>query len=388
MNEVGRILERFKITGRGIVYTIKFYQESNLRKGDILYDLRGNQFKIAAFEMIRRTNGSSVSVDELTTEILLDSADGIEVQGNILVRKLQNIDFLFCSHPLYQYKVDDDYVDEYDTAKMNSDCALFSYEELEKGKLKLFGDKITGLTIYRGWMLKPELYRKLYDELEKRGIILINSPEDYEYCHLLPEWYEDFKEQTVFSVWTTGNSMSDVMQISKMLEGSYIVKDYVKSRKHEWYDACYIENICDKEKLEKVVNNFILRQGESLVGGVVLRKFVELKQTGYHEQSGMPLSEEYRIFVYAGKVLTIDDYWMKKTNIGLAEEEYQWITDIATKIKSNFATIDVARKTDGSLIIMELGDGQVSGLQQLRPNLFYEVLRNYDKLKNIRAGVD
>lgn len=67
---------------------------------------------------------------------------------------------------------------------------------------------------------------------------------------------------------------------------------------------------------------------------------------------------------------------------------YQWITDIAAKIKSNFATIDVARKTDGSLIIMELGDGQVSGLQQLRPNLFYEVLRNYDKLKNIRAGFD
>ena len=34
--------------------------------------------------------------------------------------------------------------------------------------------------------------------------------------------------------------------------------------------------------------------------------------------------------------------------------------------------MDLARKTDDKLIIMELGDGQVSGLQQIKPENFYE----------------
>lgn len=33
--------------------------------------------------------------------------------------------------------------------------------------------------------------------------------------------------------------------------------------------------------------------------------------------------------------------------------------------------MDLARKEDGSLIIMELGDGQVSGIQQINPEHFY-----------------
>ncbi|MFR2115061.1 MAG: ATP-grasp domain-containing protein [[Ruminococcus] lactaris] len=31
-------------------------------------------------------------------------------------------------------------------------------------------------------------------------------------------------------------------------------------------------------------------------------------------------------------------------------------------MESNFVTIDIARREDGKLIIMELGDGQVSGI--------------------------
>ena len=33
--------------------------------------------------------------------------------------------------------------------------------------------------------------------------------------------------------------------------------------------------------------------------------------------------------------------------------------------------MDIERKTDGTLIVMELGDGQVSGLQQISPDRFY-----------------
>ena len=40
-------------------------------------------------------------------------------------------------------------------------------------------------------------------------------------------------------------------------------------------------------------------------------------------------------------------------------------------MRSNFVTVDLARKEDGRLIIMELGDGQVSGLQEIDEKDFY-----------------
>jgi hypothetical protein len=49
--------------------------------------------------------------------------------------------------------------------------------------------------------------------------------------------------------------------------------------------------------------------------------------------------------------------------------------DVAPRIESRFFTMDVARRTDGQWIIMELGDAQVAGLpERLDPNRFYEAL--------------
>lgn len=121
----------------------------------------------------------------------------------------------------------------------------------------------------------------------------------------------------------------------------------------------------------KVISNFINRQGADLVGGILLRKFETLKQIGFHEKSGMPISEEYRVFIFAGRILIMDDYWREGEVVRFSDEEQKWIEEIACKVKSNFVTMDLARKEDGSLIIMELGDGQVSGIQQIKPEHFY-----------------
>ena len=85
----------------------------------------------------------------------------------------------------------------------------------------------------------------------------------------------------------------------------------------------------------------------------------------------MPISEEYRIFVYAGKVHIMDNYWNDDSKVEFSEDELAWIDKIAAKVRSNFVTVDLARKEDGTLIIMELGDGQVSGLQEIVEKEFY-----------------
>lgn len=369
MKDVYRIVDKLSIKGRGEVYILKCFSSSQLKIGETLFDLTGNRFKITGFAMFRRVIGASYPEDQ--ADVLFELVDGVKADGHYLLRSPYDISFLFCNHPLEPNNVDEDYLAEYEAASQEHECALFSYEAMLEGKLSLYRTEISGLTVYRGWMMKPELYKAFYDKLLKKGIVLINTPEEYSKYHLLPGWYADFKNDTACSVWEDKGTLNSALALTKGLTGSYIVKDYVKSRKHEWYDACYIQNIADTKNAATVIGNFIERQGADLIGGVVLRKYEKLRFMGYHEKSGMPLSEEYRVFVLAGTIRIIDDYWPTDQNVGLSSEEYEWIKQIAKGIKSCFMTIDLARREDGKLMVVELGDGQVSGIQQIEPSVFY-----------------
>ena len=374
MADAFRILNRYKITDRDAIYNVKNYAHSGIRIGDILYDLHGNRFKVKDIEMCKDIpNG--MKNEDMPMDLTFELIDGSEAEGNMLVRNRKDVSFIFCNHPLYQRKVDEDYEEEYQAAVLEHSCTLFSYEDLAIGKLSLYGEEISGLTIYRGWMMKPEMYRLFYDRLEEKGIILINTPEEYVRYHILPGWYSEFKDDTACSVWEDQGTVDSALMLTEGLEGSYIVKDYVKSRKHEWYDACFINDISDKANAERIIRTFIERQGSDIIGGVVLRKFVQLKSIGFHEKSGMPISEEYRIFVFAGRIMIIDDYWQEDKKVYFSGAEMHWIESAVKRLKSNFVTMDIARREDGSLIIMELGDGQVSGLQQIKPGDFYRAFQ-------------
>ncbi len=350
------------------------YSHTNIRIGDTFYDLHGNRFKLIGIDFIRHIQ-DEIAIEDLPLALIVELTDGVEAEGDMLVRDIGDISYIFCNHPLYQKRVDEDYEAEFQEAGLDHSCALFSYEDLEKGKLSMYGEEISGLAVYRGWMMKPEMYRSFYEKLQDKGIILINTPEEYERYHMLPGWYNDFADDTVKSVWEDRGTVESAMLMTRGLEGSYVVKDYVKSRKHEWYDACFINNIADKENAERIIRNFIERQGTDLVGGVVLRKLESLKPIGFHEKSEMPISEEYRIFIFAGRIMIIDDYWREDNGVCLTDEEILWIKSLVKKLKSGFVTIDIARRTDGSLVIMELGDGQVSGLQQIKPADFYRAFK-------------
>ena len=192
-------------------------------------------------------------------------------------------------------------------------------------------------------MLKPELYRLLYEQLAAKRIFLINTPEEYEKYHLLPGWYDDFAGDTPFSVWENQGTAESALRLLEGCEGSFVVKDFVKSRKHEWYDACFIRDVSDRVNAERVIRNFLVRQGEDLVGGVVLRKYEPLCPVGFHEKSGMSISKEYRVFILAGKMMIHGKYWQEAEDCGsengdtlFSEEELRWIETIVSKVKKLF----------------------------------------------------
>ncbi len=73
--------------------------------------------------------------------------------------------------------------------------------------------------------------------------------------------------------------------------------DIVKSRKHEWDEACFIPAADDKSAVEQVVSRFVELQGDDLAGGLAFREFVELDPVGRHPRSGLRLGREYRLLI-------------------------------------------------------------------------------------------
>ena len=85
----------------------------------------------------------------------------------------------------------------------------------------------------------------------------------------------------------------------------------------------------------------------------------------------MPISEEYRVFVLCGEIVSIIGYWGNKIE-KFTESDMSIINDVINRINSNFYVIDLARKINDELIVIEIGDGQVSGLQEFDEEVFYQ----------------
>lgn len=234
------------------------------------------------------------------------------------------------------------------------------------------------LAIYRGWMLTPTQYEMLYEALLARRVRLVNTPEAYELCHYLPRWYQILEGETPRTVWTeAGEDLSLPHLLDRLRvfgDGPVIVKDWVKSRKHEWHEACFIPSASNAEAAGQVIRRFLERQGEDLNVGPVFREFVPLAPLSLHPKSGMPLTKEYRLFFWNSQLVSASRYWdaTEYADDALPLDHFR---AIAGKVSSHFFTMDVAQKTDGGWIVVELGDAQVAELPtSADPQVFYAAL--------------
>jgi hypothetical protein len=181
-------------------------------------------------------------------------------------------------------------------------------------------------------------------------------------------------------VWTTTGPAFDDALIARLLapfgDAPLVIKDYVKSQKHYWHEACFVPRASDHNAVQRVVKRFIELQAESLVGGLVFREFVPLQALAAHATSGMPLTQEYRIFILDGVPLITAEYWVEGAYDG-ENPPANLFNDIAKQVRSRFFTMDVARRADGGWIIVELGDGQVAGIpDRMSADAFYTALAN------------
>ena len=146
-----------------------------------------------------------------------------------------------------------------------------------------------------------------------------------------------------------------------------MVKDYVKSVKGTKFPR-YFDQTTTQEDFDNWMKVFYKYRGELLTGGICIKEFVDLKKyKGY--------TNEYRVFYMNGEVGTIcknsnQDEILPNPPIELIEKYKD--------INSPYYTIDYAELEDGRWIIIEVGDGQVSGLPMLQDNkVYFELLYKY-----------
>lgn len=302
---------------------------------------------------------------------------------------------LFPSVPFSPREIDSDFAEERSAASQAGlETALIDHSSILKDRADAAVVRVpegAGAALYRGWMLNPTQYSALYLALQQRGVKLINTPEAYLTCHYLPESYPLLDGHTPKSAWIPVAGAVDLKKIAALLEPfggkALVLKDYVKSQKHYWVEACFIPAANDIATVERVIRRFMELQGDDLNEGLVFREYVPLKRVGTHPKSGLPLAAEFRIFWLDGAPLLVHRYWGNLVEYQ-AELPLSELREIVVTIPSRFFTMDIAFCEGGGWTIVELGDGQVAGLpdQRLAGEFFCGLGKSIDLLSNFAAG--
>lgn len=278
---------------------------------------------------------------------------------------------LLCADPLNPRRADPAFAAEAGAAaRAGFTVALLAYERLAHdqdaaGALGQLPPRAAPeACLYRGWMLSVVQYAALYEALAARGYQLLQTPAAYRSCHELPAAYPHIREHTPATVClprAAGLGLEQIMAALRPFGAQPVmVKDYVKSRKHEWAAACYIPSAADRDAVARVSGRFLELQGDDLQGGLVFRAFEPLRTAGVHPQSGMPLAIEYRAVIFDRRPLCAAPYW--EGIAAAAPPDLAPFAEVIAGIPSRFFTLDLAQRTDGGWQIIELGDAQVAGL--------------------------
>lgn len=242
--------------------------------------------------------------------------------------------------------VDEVYADEFAAAQSAGiPVSIFNFEDFQSGQFKpRLAPERDETVLYRGWMLTPEDYARLHSALVHLGACPITDASAYKLCHHLPEWYSLLKEFTAETkVYPESADIAGDLSSSNW-DGCFL-KDYVKSLSTD--GGAVVRNLGE---IPNVIAKMKKYRGQ-IEGGLCVRRIEDYDA-----------ASERRYLVWHGKAYSDDGNIPELVQIA------------AERILSPFFTVDVARRSDGELRIIELGDGQVSDRKHWSSADFISVL--------------
>lgn len=222
------------------------------------------------------------------------------------------------------------------------------------------------------------MYQWISEELAIRGSQLVNSPSAHRYIANM-EWLEDLDGLTfpTFTRWDT------------LPEGSYVVKGRTNSRKWEWKTKMFAETAGDVKRIAAALLDDPLIRDQ----GVVARTYVPLEEIS-EGINGLPITNEWRFFVFDGEILGGAYYWSLVDDLPFdphspPPEATALVSEVIARVHEDvrFYVVDVARSKEGRWWVVELNDGQMSGLSYVDIVDFYTGLDDRGKILAEKMGL-
>jgi hypothetical protein len=261
--------------------------------------------------------------------------------------------------------------DEYGEKKAMTELGI----EFVENRSRLHPGKNAATQLVIGRYSVLPFYKELEDDIKYHGgFKLINNYSQFRYCSDLGNWYETFGAADLTpQTWTTLQAY-----LSSFWEGPVVLKGETNSRRDKWLTHMFANN---KEEAREV---YWRLQDDSLISqqNVYIRRYEPLKKL-IDGVNKMPIPNEWRVFVCYGEIVTSSYYWgtyiedIRELGIEPEAPPANFLKSAIARVglSSNFYTLDVAQKANGEWTIIELNEGQMSGLNGIEPIEFYTNLK-------------
>lgn len=228
-------------------------------------------------------------------------------------------------------KVDEDYLNE--AATLSDIIETYTLKTLPAGCEVL----------YRGWMLSPSEYIEMTENVVKKGSALVVDVSHYHASHYLSHWYEELKDLTPLTVFTNEENLAQTVNILNWPQ--YFIKDEVKSLTTQRGSVA--------TSLTDIQDILIeLKKYRTIEGQLALREvhdFINDTEQRYFSVNG-------QVFSNTGNVSDL-------------------AIEVASRMKHlSFISIDTITDSRGKEWLVEIGDGQVSGIKEWNLDNFKKVI--------------
>lgn len=240
------------------------------------------------------------------------------------------------------------------------------FEKSSRWSADLFGQIEPGELVIPRYYVLPN-YQELEYLVHKAGGVLPNTYRQHRWIAGF-HWYDQLKDFTP-KTWTE----DDLWRLEDS-HGPFVLKGETNSKKWQWDTHMYAET-----KKDAVQVMLRLKEDGFLEGQKIkVRKYVPLMP---HEESvkGPPFSREFRFFYWHDYCLAEGYYWSIAEDIDVpvppeAQQLAQEVAEIACQ-HARFFVLDIAQTAEGGWILVEVNDGQMSGLSTIEPHSFYQNLK-------------
>lgn len=242
-------------------------------------------------------------------------------------------------------------------------------EELEAAK-QYFKVVHSRLDISSGNIVIPRysclpFYKELEGDIHALQGSMINGYSEHCYVANLDNWYQDLKDytpKTWFQLATVDSG------------GPFVLKGLTNSRKNLWNTHMFA---ADKKAMTEVYSRLM---DDTMISeqNICVRQYVPLVKLA-DGINGLPITQEFRCFFYKTQLLAQGFYWANYAgDLDKLPEAppHEFLSKIADTVSQhiNFFVMDVAKTATGEWIVVELNDGQMSGLSMCSPFELYKNL--------------